>query len=167
MNIWNECVGKLMSITPWAGVRCMLALNIIGALGLQRLKCIYICLSFFCFQVRMPLYQTKTIANILEPVAQQVPNLHLRQIQRRNVSIFRSASWSSFTRRARMATPCPTWRPPWWLWARPWATLSGLWELWELRIIIHSFFNKWQQNVKVTVMSCQDVVRRHIHDILV
>ena len=87
----------------------------------------------------MPLYQTKTIANILEPVAQQVPYLHLQQIQRKNVSISRSASWSSFTKRARMATPCPTWRPPWWLWARPWATLSGLWEL---RIIIHSFFNK-------------------------
>ena len=45
---------------------------------MQQCECIYFdnpdlqIISFF--QVRMPLYQTKTIANILEPVAQQVLN---------------------------------------------------------------------------------------------
>ena len=53
-----------------------------------------------------------------------------------------------------MATPCPTWRPPWWLWARPWATLSGPWGGGSL------YFDFFQatENVKITVMSCQ--VRR-------
>ena len=39
--------------------------------------------------------------------------------------VCRWASWSSCTRRARTATPCPTWRRPWWPSARQSATSSG------------------------------------------
>ena len=97
--------------------------------GLQRLKNAFLYLEDnSCFQVRMPLYQTKTIANILEPVAQQVSTIYQNQERIKTIDSFRSANWSSFTRRVRMATPCPTWRPPWWLWVKPWATSSGLWD---------------------------------------
>ena len=52
-----------------------------------------------------------------------------------------------------MATPCPTWRPPWWLWVKPWATSSGVWGL---RTIIQSFFSK----VSVKCKSYPDVMSR-------
>ena len=52
-----------------------------------------------------------------------------------------------------MVTPCPTWRPPWWLWVKPWATSSGVWGL---RTIIQSFFSK----VSVKCKSYPDVMSR-------
>ena len=120
----------------------------------------------------MPLYQTKTIANILEPVAQQVLN------QKPNISFkggkIKLNKKSTHFPGQQIDHPSRGGRG-WKLNAQPGGPRGGCEQGREQPCQVrgagdHLIFYFFLATVKCknyTVMSCQDVVRRHIHDILV